>query len=70
MQEYAVHADYEHIREFADADENLNHIRDATPKKTGSMRIGKYMRMAIPSLDTPQKLWRHLWTDPHLLEII
>ena len=26
MQEYAVHADHAHIREYADADENLIHI--------------------------------------------
>ena len=26
MWEYAVHADYEHIREYADGDENLIHI--------------------------------------------
>ena len=26
MREYAVHADYAHIREYADADENLIHI--------------------------------------------
>ena len=26
LREYAVHADYAHIREYADADENLIHI--------------------------------------------
>ena len=26
MREYAVHADYAHIREYVDADENLIHI--------------------------------------------
>ena len=26
MWEYAVHVDYEHIREYADGDENLIHV--------------------------------------------
>ena len=48
MQEYAVHADYAHIRDYADADENIIHIIHISIfSKNGNFLVHKWVSLSL-----------------------